>query len=235
MTNLPTQLVQKLLNRRNTRGMLAVALCGAATLAITPATALAQNDTATFWTQFSPSSSPAQPGETPTRGSTPTNRSNHLHAPTNSSATATRTGCSSSEGMCGTSPCPDQPRAVERRMNDSLSAHTATRLSVRRSAPPTASKAYRLPGQICSNISPLSGSTSNPQIAQATPTQSVFVGSLSVMTSSSKICACSALKTMSSFRHIPRRTTSSGFALMGASSQMPTQHLAMHRASMCRG
>tara|TARA_A100000171_G_scaffold51054_1_gene64204 strand:+ start:6311 stop:7999 length:1689 start_codon:yes stop_codon:yes gene_type:complete len=55
MTNLPSQLVQKLLNRRNTRGMLAVALCGAATLAITPATALAQNDTATFWTQFSPS------------------------------------------------------------------------------------------------------------------------------------------------------------------------------------
>jgi len=55
MTNLPSQLVQKLLNRRNTRGILAVALCGAATLAITPATALAQNDTATFWTQFSPS------------------------------------------------------------------------------------------------------------------------------------------------------------------------------------
>lgn len=55
MTHLPIQLVQKLLSRRNANGMLAVAICGAATLAITPATALAQNDTATFWTQFAPS------------------------------------------------------------------------------------------------------------------------------------------------------------------------------------
>lgn len=55
MTNLPLQLARTLINRTNARGMLAVAICGAATLAITPATALADNDAATFWTQFAPS------------------------------------------------------------------------------------------------------------------------------------------------------------------------------------
>lgn len=55
MTHLPTKLVQKLINRSNTHGLLAVVACGAATLAITPAAALAQNDTATFWTHFAPS------------------------------------------------------------------------------------------------------------------------------------------------------------------------------------
>lgn len=55
MTHLPTQLARKLINRANARGLLAVAICGAATLAITPASALADDDAASFWTQFAPS------------------------------------------------------------------------------------------------------------------------------------------------------------------------------------
>lgn len=55
MTHLPTQLARKLINRTNARGLLAVAICGAATLAVTPASALADDDTASFWTQFAPS------------------------------------------------------------------------------------------------------------------------------------------------------------------------------------
>lgn len=55
MTHLPAQLARKLLNHTNARGLLAVAICGASTLAITPAAALADDSSASFWTQFAPS------------------------------------------------------------------------------------------------------------------------------------------------------------------------------------
>jgi hypothetical protein len=54
MPNLPLQLTRSLISRKNARGLLAVTICGSATLALTPAAALAQ-DNQSFWTQFAPS------------------------------------------------------------------------------------------------------------------------------------------------------------------------------------
>ena len=54
MPNLPLQLTRTLLSRTNASGLLAVTICGAATLAVTPAAALA-DEGQSFWTQFAPS------------------------------------------------------------------------------------------------------------------------------------------------------------------------------------